>query len=166
MSGQLPGVTATSVHLIVLASSIPAFNLSPPPCSSPATIRPAICQFCVPTRDCRAQLASGATWIQSCSLQAKLNNPTHDRWNFVFSLFLNTHYGSLSFFGRADRAALHPSKESQEFAGDSKEKKKMHRTKSDRHFYHFQTKKECYFDAALMVAHPYPALGESVATTR
>lgn len=63
---------------------------SAPPRSSVDTIRPAICQFCVPTRDCGAQLASGATWIQSCSLQAKLNNPTHNRWNCVFAIPLHS----------------------------------------------------------------------------
>lgn len=40
-----------------------------------------LCQFCVPTRDSGAQLASGTTWIHSCSLQAKWSHPKHDRWN-------------------------------------------------------------------------------------
>lgn len=98
MSGQLPGVTATSVHLIVLASSIPVSHLTPPQlCGyNPASHLPVLCAH----KGLRAQLASGTTWIQSCSLQAKLNNQTHNRWNFVFLLFLKSHPSlllSLSF---------------------------------------------------------------------
>ncbi len=89
MSGQLHGVTVTSVHLTVLASSIPVSHLTLPQlCGyNPASHLPVLCAH----KGLRAQLASGATWIQSCSLQAKLNNPTHNRWNFVFLLFLYTH---------------------------------------------------------------------------
>ncbi len=127
MSGQLHGVTVTSVHLTVLASSIPVSHLTLPQlCGyNPASHLPVLCAH----KGLRAQLASGATWIQSCSLQAKLNNPTHNRWNFVFLLFLYTHPSLLLslYLCSSDRillAPLHLSKQSQEFTKYTVSKRK------------------------------------------
>lgn len=129
LSGQLPGVTATSVHLIILASSVPASHAGPPVALRLRAGQPFASSVC-------PQGTAGHSWqVAQPGFKAalfRLNwtiQPTTDGIlrSLAFPEVTPPHYGCLSrcllFREGLPRSTLHPSKQSREFTRDAVWKK-------------------------------------------
>ncbi len=147
MSGQLPGVTATSVHLIVLASSIPVPPPAAPWIRSGQPFASSVCP----------QGTAGHSWqvVQPGFKAAlfRLNwtiQPTTDGiLCFCYSSTLTPPYYSLSFCdvktGSSWQHCIYQNSHRNSLEKCSRLKKKMHPTKIDQHFLTFWNTKDGLF---------------------
>lgn len=140
MSGQLPGVNVTSVHLMVLASSIPASHLSPPPAALRLRSGQSFASSVCPqgTAGHSWQVAQpgfkAALFRLNCTIQ-----PTTDGiLCFCSSSTLTPpHCGSLSLpapFRQGPPGSIASIKTATGIHWRQSLKKKMHPTKSDQYF--------------------------------